>query len=98
MDTPDPPGEPFEFHLTGSLDLPAARRLCDALIGAGRVRLVVDVSRARELHDDALALLSGALKLLGPRVSLRGLNRHHAKLLRYLGAPLREPASSANAG
>jgi hypothetical protein len=88
LHTPDSAAEPIEFHLTGSLDLPAARRLCDSLIGAGRARLVVDVSRARELHDDALALLSGALKLLGARVAL----------LRYLGAPLREHVSSSNAG
>lgn len=98
MQSPDSGREPIEFHLTGSLDLPAARRLCDSLIGAGRERLVVDVSRARELHDDALALLSGALKLLGARVVLRGLNQHHAKLLRYLGAPLREDVSPAQAG
>jgi hypothetical protein len=88
MQNPEAARRPIEFRLTGSFDLPAARQLCDALIGAGRERLVVDVSHTCELHDDALALLSRAMCLLGKRVSLRGLNHHHVRVLRYLGAPV----------
>jgi hypothetical protein len=90
MHDPQTDRKPIEFRLIGSFDLPAARQLCDALIGAGRERLVVDASHAREVHDDALALLSRALRLLGPRVTMRGLNQHHATLLRYLGSPVRD--------
>jgi hypothetical protein len=93
MQNPGVPSSPLEFRLTGSFDLPAARQLCDDLIAAGRGRLVVDVSHARELHDDALALLSRAMCLLGARVSMRGLTQHHLKVLRYLGAPVLDGTS-----
>lgn len=92
MQNPEAARRPLEFRLTGTFDLPAARQLCDALIGAGRERLVVDVSHTSELHDDALALLSRAMCLLGTRVSMRGLNKHHVRVLRYLGAPVLDDA------
>jgi hypothetical protein len=88
MANPEIQRRPVELRLTGSLDLPAARELCDTLIGAGREGVVVDVSLVREMHADAVALLSRALCLLGGRVTLRGLSRHHRRLLRYLGAPV----------
>lgn len=77
----------LELRLSGSFDLPAARALAETLIAAGRVRIVLDFGHARELHADALALLSRALQLVGERVSLRGLTRHHVRLFRYLGVP-----------
>jgi hypothetical protein len=88
MQRPEAARRTIELRLTGSFDLPAARQLCDALIGAGRETFVVDLSHAAEIHDDALALLARALSLVGKRVSMRGLNRHHVKVLRYLGAPV----------
>jgi hypothetical protein len=78
-----------EYRLTGSFDLAAARTLCDALIAGGRREVLVDVTRVRDVHDDALALLSRAMHVLRGRVALRGLNRHQLRVLRYLGAPLR---------
>jgi hypothetical protein len=80
--------QPIELRLTGSFDMPAARKLCDDLIGAARTPFLVDVSQVRELHPDALAHLCRAVSLLRGRVAMRGLSRHHFRLLAYLGAPL----------
>jgi ABC-type transporter Mla MlaB component len=74
--------------LDGVFDDDAARRLEDALDSAGtgaRVRL--DLSRVRELHDHALALLAKVLagRADAVRVAPLGLRRHQLRLLRYLG-------------
>jgi anti-anti-sigma regulatory factor len=74
--------------LDGPFDEATARRLEEALLhvrpGAG-VR--VDLSRVRELHDEALARLALALirRAGAVRVALVGLRRHQRRLLRYLG-------------
>lgn len=72
-------------------DVPAALRLADHIARMPPASLVVvDFLRTRECHDFALAALSQALVRLrrdGPQVRLRGLNRHHARVLKYLGSP-----------
>jgi len=71
--------------------VPAALRLTDhisRLSSAGAV--VIDFLHTRECHDFALAALSQALvrpDRVGPRVRLRGLTLHHARVLRYMGEP-----------
>jgi hypothetical protein len=47
----------------------------------------LDVSRVRDLHDQALARLALALtrRSGAVRVALLGLRRHQRRLLRYLG-------------
>lgn len=78
---------PVVLRLTGNLDMPAARMLCDDLIGDARTPFIVDVSGVRELHDDALAHVCRAVSLLRGRVLVRGLNRRQSRMLDYLGVP-----------
>ena len=72
-------------------DVPAAMRLASEIARMPpAAQVVIDFVRTRECHDFALATLSQALVRMGggaPRVRTRGLNRHHARVLRYLGEP-----------
>ncbi len=45
----------------------------------------VDLSRVREFHDRAVAMLAEVLALARARVSVRGLRQHQYRMLRYLG-------------
>ena len=65
MATPDADSAPLELKVTGTFDLPAARRVCGAVILAGRVPVVLDLAQAPELRADALALLARALRVGG---------------------------------
>ncbi len=48
--------------------------------------VLLDLSRAREISDLALAVLADALATAPhPRVLVRGLTQHQQRLLRYLG-------------
>jgi len=72
------------IRMEGTFDMPAARRVAEALQAtpAGQeVRL--DLTRVREFHDFGMAVLARALQ--GRRVDVRGLGTHHVRLLRYLG-------------
>lgn len=73
-------------------DVPAALRLTDHISRLSSASaVVIDFLRTRECHDFALAALSQALVQpgrIGPRVRLRGLTRHHARVLRYMGEPV----------
>jgi len=72
-------------------DVPAALRLAEEIARMPpAAQVVIDFLRTRDCHDFALAALSQALVRLGgggPRVRTRGLNQHHARVLRYLGEP-----------
>ncbi|HVE85465.1 MAG TPA: hypothetical protein VND93_21575 [Myxococcales bacterium] len=75
----------------GLFDVPAALRLAQEIARLPpSASVVIDFVRTRECHDFALAALSQALVRmagLGPQVKTRGLNQHHARVLRYLDAP-----------
>jgi len=45
----------------------------------------VDLSRVREFHDRAVALLAEVLAVARARVFVRGLRQHQYRMLRYLG-------------
>jgi hypothetical protein len=45
----------------------------------------VDLSRVREFHDRAVAMLADVLAAARARVSVRGLRQHQYRMLRYLG-------------
>jgi hypothetical protein len=64
----------------GTFDVAAASALQQLVRGEPAV---IDFSRARDIHDVALAQL--ATGLAGAEVTLRGLPVHHERLLRYLG-------------
>jgi len=71
-------------------DVPAALRVAEQIARLPPAsQVVIDFLRTRECHDFALATLSQALVRMGSglQVRTRGLNRHHARVLRYLGEP-----------
>ncbi|MFO0584923.1 MAG: STAS domain-containing protein [Anaeromyxobacter sp.] len=74
------------IRLDGTFDLPAARRVADAVIAARpEEQLEVDLTGVREFHDFGVAVLAQALAKGRGKVAVRGLRRHHVRLLRYLG-------------
>lgn len=78
------------IRVEGAFDLPAARRVAEALVSARDSELVeVDLTRVREFHDFGVAVLAQALASARARVTVRGLRPHHVRLLRYLGIDAR---------
>jgi hypothetical protein len=74
------------IEVEGVLDVPAATRLRDTVLGFDTAaRVVIDCHEVRELQDSALAFLAWSVFSRGRRVELRGLGEHHLRLLRYLG-------------
>ena len=51
----------------------------------GEAEVYVDLSRVREFHDRAVAMLADVLSVARARVSVRGLRQHQYRMLRYLG-------------
>jgi ABC-type transporter Mla MlaB component len=45
----------------------------------------VDLSRVREFHDRAVAMLADVIGAAAARISVRGLRQHQYRMLRYLG-------------
>ena len=83
-------GELFNavFSITGAFDPIAASNFRARLSGLPADGCVVlDLSRAWEVADLALAVLADALVVPPhPRVLVRGLTQHQERMLRYLGA------------
>ena len=77
-------GESLTIRMSGVFDVPAARRLADALAEARERAVHVDLTQVREFHDFGVALLARALAgRAGTTVA--GLREHHVRLLAYLG-------------
>jgi hypothetical protein len=73
----------------GRFDLPAAGRVCQEIARTGpTAELVVDFSRAGQVLDDALATFADRAPRLREHLRVRGLSRHHYRLLGYLGVRL----------
>jgi hypothetical protein len=51
----------------------------------GDAEVYVDLSRVREFHDRAVALLADVIAAAAARISVRGLRTHQYRMLRYLG-------------
>jgi hypothetical protein len=66
-------------------DLAAAQRIAQALATGGPDATEVDLRHVRVFHDHGVACLGHVLAAYGGQVSVRGLRRHHFRLLRYLG-------------
>jgi hypothetical protein len=82
------------LEYSGPLDAQGASELASvAVLQPSTLDLVVDLSRAAIAQDLVLGYLVDALGAL--RCSIRGARRHHARLLRHLGARLAEPATGA---
>src|SRR5689334_19014823 len=72
-------------------DVPAVWRICQQIVHTGPVsRLVVDFSRAAQVLDDALATFADRAPRLREHLFVRGLSRHHHKVLAYLGMRLHD--------
>ncbi len=74
------------ISIDGIFDTQAASALRESLAAmtpAGPV--VLDFSRARDVHDFALAVIAHGLAADGITARYRGLLRHQERLLHYLG-------------
>ena len=75
----------------GRFDIPAVWRICQQIARTGPVsHLVVDFSRAAQVLDDALATFADQAPRLREHLRVRGLSRHHHKVLSYLGMRLHD--------
>ncbi len=75
---------PLYVAVEGTLDPMAASAIRARLAGTHRL-VVLDLSRAREVHDLGVAVLAHGLAVLGIPAQFRGLSAHHERLLRHLG-------------
>lgn len=74
------------IRMDGAFDIDSVqviRSRIEALPGDAEV--YVDLSRVREFHDRAVALLADVVKPARARISVRGLRQHQMRMLRYLG-------------
>ncbi len=71
----------------GAFDADVARRFSDQLSRALPDEVfIIDLGQVRELHDYSIAVLARVLAgSCTTRVVVRGLRRHHVRLLRYFG-------------
>lgn len=77
---------PAEVALEGVFDLSAARSILRTIDEAPFDRdLRIDLTRVREFHDFAVAVLAEAVVSRRERVVVAGLGVHHVRLLHYLG-------------
>jgi anti-anti-sigma regulatory factor len=80
-------------RVEGALDDAAVSRL-DALLAAtdADAHLVIDLGKARDVRDHAVAVLARAVAGAAGRVSLVGLDQHQRRMLRYFGIVAEERA------
>ena len=74
------------IRMDGAFDIDSVntiRSRIEALPGDAEV--YVDLSRVREFHDRAVAMLADVLAVARARVSVHGLRQHQYRMLRYLG-------------
>ena len=82
----------------GTFDAPAATRLAAWLAEVpGERAVVVDFTRVRSASDLGIAAVARGLAGREHRLAVRGLTRHHERLLRYFGVSLHAAAEAADA-
>jgi len=78
--------ESVVIRMDGAFDLESVqviqRRIADL---PGDAEVYVDLSRVRDFHDRAVAMLADVLAATRARISVRGLRQHQYRMLRYLG-------------
>jgi len=78
--------ESLDIRMDGAFDIESVQviqsRIADLPGGA---EVYVDLSRVREFHDRAVAMLADVLAATRAQVSVRGLRQHQYRMLRYLG-------------
>lgn len=74
------------IRMDGSFDIDSVQAIRSRIEGLpGEAEVYVDLSRVRDFHDRAVALLADVLSRAGSRVFVRGLRQHQYRMLRYLG-------------
>jgi hypothetical protein len=76
------------IRMDGVFDIEAARAIQDRIAHAAEgTEIYIDLSRVRDFHDRAVAVLAEATATSSARVSVRGLRQHQYRMMRYLGVP-----------
>jgi hypothetical protein len=76
------------IRLDGVFDTDAAVGIQDRIADADEgTEIYIDLSRVRDFHDRAVAVLADVIAATAARVSVRGLRQHQYRMMRYLGVP-----------
>jgi ABC-type transporter Mla MlaB component len=72
--------------MDGAFDITSVQAIRDRIAALPvNAEVYLDLSRVREFHDSAVALLAEVIPLAKARISVRGLRQHQYRMLRYLG-------------
>jgi anti-anti-sigma regulatory factor len=78
--------ESLVIRMDGAFDIESVQAIQSRLADLpGDAEVYVDLSRVRDFHDRAVAMLADVLAAARARVSVRGLRQHQYRMLRYLG-------------
>jgi hypothetical protein len=76
------------IRMDGVFDTDSVKSIQDRIAGSGEdSEIYIDLSRVREFHDRAVAVLADVIGASAARVSVRGLRQHQYRMMRYLGVP-----------
>jgi anti-anti-sigma regulatory factor len=74
------------IRMEGAFDIDSVQAIRSRIEGLPTdAEVYVDLSRVRDFHDRAVAMLADVLTLARARISVRGLRQHQYRMLRYLG-------------
>ena len=74
------------IRMDGAFDIESVQVIQTRIAGLpGGAEVYLDLSRVREFHDRAVAMLADVLAATRARISVRGLRQHQYRMLRYLG-------------
>jgi anti-anti-sigma regulatory factor len=74
------------IRMDGAFDVESVQAIQSRIADLpGDAEVYVDLSRVRDFHDRAVAMLADVLSAARARVSVRGLRQHQYRMLRYLG-------------
>jgi ABC-type transporter Mla MlaB component len=82
------PAQPASLviRMDGAFDIDAVQAIQSRIEGLPKdAEVYVDLSRVRDFHDRAVAMLADVLAVARARISVRGLRQHQYRMLRYLG-------------
>jgi anti-anti-sigma regulatory factor len=78
--------ETLVIRMDGSFDIESVQVIQSQIADLpGGAEVYVDLSRVRDFHDRAVAMLADVLAATRARISVRGLRQHQYRMLRYLG-------------
>jgi anti-anti-sigma regulatory factor len=78
--------ETLVIRMDGAFDIESVQVIQSQIADLpGGAEVYVDLSRVRDFHDRAVAMLADVLAATRARISVRGLRQHQYRMLRYLG-------------